>query len=312
MLIEASAFLGFISLGIASVYDLKSEKGDVPASILLFGIASGLILHLTHSIIVKNPEAFYTSILVGSVFTAYGFISYIMDMWGGADMLGISVLGFSSTYFLIQMNGILGVIDLFINMMAVAFVYALLFGAVKGLKDQKTRKSFKEKLGQNKLIAGFLVGIGFFFPIAMNGNTGWIFLSFYEFMVFVYFFFQSVEEEVMTEEISIEELEIGDVVSFEGVDLKTWKKPNILGKTFSRISETLPESRVKAFIEFLNDKYGYSEIVGLTEEGLETLRNSEVEKVEVKDGIRFMPVFPVALALTIYGVSVLRFLIYSV
>jgi hypothetical protein len=303
MLIEFSVIFAFSTLFIASVFDVKSEKGDVPASILFLGIFGGLTLHALQSLNIGNIEPLYISIMGGIGFTAYGFISYVLDMWGGADMLGISVLGFSTSYFLIESSGVIGMLDLFINMMAVAFIYALLFGGVKGLSSRDARKSFINDLKEKKSKVMLLATPGLIFPALMNFSTGLTMFVLYEFMVLVYFFFQSVESEVMSREIDVEDLEVGDVVSFEGIDLHDWKVKNLIGVSIEKVNGKIPEGGISDSITRFQNRYGYSEIVGLTEEGL--------EEIEIKEGIRFMPVFPLALAITVYGISVMTFLIYS-
>lgn len=309
MLIEFSVILGFSTLFISSVFDVKSEKGDVPAVILLLGIAGGFLLHLIHTVLTGNPEALYFSLAGGIIFTSYGFLSYVMDMWGGADMLGISVLGFSSTYFLMQLNGIVSLLDLFINMMGIAFFYALIFGFSKGLRSESTRKSFIENIRTEKTKFSLLTGLGLLFLVLTDYSKSLLVFLCYEFMVIVYFFFQSVEEELMTEEIEISDLETGDVVSFEGIDLQQWREQNILGNFLIQVQKINPSEKANTWLETLEKRYGYSEIVGLTEEGLETLNDSDLEAVEIKQGIRFMPVFPIALVLTVYGFSLLLVMI---
>lgn len=311
MLIEFSVIFAFSTLFIASVFDVKSEKGDVPASILFLGIFGGLALHAMEGLNTGNIEPIYVSVAGGLGFTAYGFASYVMDMWGGADMLGISVLGFSTSYFLIDSSGILGLLDLFINMMAVAFIYALLFGGVKGLSSTDTRRSFMNDLVEKKSKVLLLAMPGLIFPVLITPNTGLIMFVLYEFMVLVYFFFQSVESEVMSKEIDVEDLEVGDVVSFEGIDMHDWKVKNLIGISIEKINGKIPEGRINDYLARIQNRYGYSEIVGLTDEGLEEIRDSDTDKVEIKEGIRFMPVFPLALAMTVYGISVMTFLIYS-
>ncbi|EHK01335.1 hypothetical protein HRED_00391 [Candidatus Haloredivivus sp. G17] len=311
MLIQFSVILAFSTLFIASIFDVKSQKGDVPASVLFLGILGGLTLHALQSLNTGSIEPLYISIMGGLGFTAYGFISYVLDMWGGADMLGISVLGFSTSYFLIESSGVIGLLDLFINMMAVAFIYALIFGGVKGLNSRDTRKSFIKDLKQKKSKVMLLATPGLIFPALMNFNTGLTMFVLYEFMVLVYFFFQSVESEVMSKEIDVEELEVGDVVSFEGIEMHDWKVKNLIGISIEKAKSKIPEGRINDSLAMIQNRYGYSEIVGLTEEGLEEIRDSDTEKVEIKEGIRFMPVFPLALAITVYGISVMMFLIYS-
>lgn len=176
-------------------------------------------------------------------------------------MLGISVLGFSTPYFL----GATGLMDLLVNTMMVGFVYALGFGLIKGLKSSVVRTEFIAKVKESKLqIAGFLgLGLGFAVFSSSQGLNGTLFLAFYTFMVLIYYFMQSVEDELMVMEVDASEVEVGDVLA-EG------------------------------------------EIKGIEEDELEELEGT----VKLKEGIRFMPVFPAALALTVAGFSVMQLMIH--
>jgi hypothetical protein len=309
MLIQFSVIIGFSTLFIASIFDVRSQKGDVPVSVLLLGIILGILLHAIHSVSSGNFQPLIVTTLGGLGFTLYGFTSYILDMWGGADMLGISIIGFSTTYYLIQSNGLFGILNLFINMVAVAFIYALLFGGLKGIRSEEVRRDFGEKFRSNRFKIIIFAILGAFIPILISPIKGIVLFLFYEFMLIIYLFFRSLEEKAMTQEIDVEELEVGDVVSFEDIKLESWKEKNLVGVAIDKIKGSVSGRKEEEMLSKVEKKYGYSEIVGLTDEGLEKIKDSNVERVSVKEGIRFMPVFPVSLALTVAGFSVLEYII---
>jgi len=260
MLIEFAVISAFASLFIASVFDIKSEKGDVPEIILFTGLAVGILLHLMESLNTWSTAPLYWSIGAGLAFTAYGYFAYRKGMWGGADMLGLSIIGFSTPYFL----GALGLLDILVNIMAVGFVYALCFGAVKGISSSSTRKDFSKNLRAYRRFLIFTIGFvgAFSYILHLQGGAGLLFFTVFILMLIIYFFMKSVEDTAMTITVDASEVEVGDVLA-EG------------------------------------------EIKGITQSELEDLEG----KVELKEGIRFMPVFPVALLLTILSVSVLQYLI---
>lgn len=247
-------------LFIASVFDVKSQKGDVPEIFLIAGIFAGLFFHLLHSIHTWSLQPILWSLGTGIAFTAYGYFAYIRGMWGGADMLGISVLGFATPYML----GAIGLMDLLVNTMMTGFVYALGFGLINGLRSSKVRDDFYSRLKNSKVqLSGLLLlGLAFAVYSTINGVRGEVFLSLYLFMILVYYFMESVEDELMVREVDASEVEVGDVLA-EG------------------------------------------EIKGVTEDELEELEGT----VKLKKGIRFMPVFPIALVLTVAGLSFLQILV---
>jgi len=257
MLLEFSAIISFSLLFIASIFDVKSLKGDVPEIFLFGGIATGILFHLAYSIKTWSLNPILWSLGTSLALTAYGYFAYRKGMWGGADMLGISVLGFSTPYLL----GPVGIMDLIVNTMGVGFVYALGYSIFGGLKSSKVRTSFYQNLKNKKYQSFGLVLIGLLFSVysSFNGVNGEIFFALYLFMILAYYFTQSVEDELMVKTVDASQVEVGDVLA-EG------------------------------------------EIRGVKEEELEELEG----EVKLKEGLRFMPVFPAAMVLTFYGISLLQ------
>jgi len=256
MILEFSAIISFSLLFIASIFDVKSLKGDVPEIFLFGGITTGIIFHLIYSIQAWSINPLLWSLGTGLSLTAYGYFAYRRGMWGGADMLGISVLGFSTPYLL----GPVGLMDLIVNIMGVGFVYALGYSMVGGLKSPEVRADFKENLVNDKFKASALIFAGFAFSVysSFNGARGEVFFPLYLFMILTYYFTKSVEDHLMVKTMDASQVEVGDVLA-EG------------------------------------------EIKGITEEELDQLEG----EVKLKEGLRFMPVFPVAMVLTFYGFSLL-------
>lgn len=259
MLIQFSVILAFSTLFIASIFDVKSQKGDVPEIILYTGLGGGIILHTVHAIINWNTTPILWSLSAGLAMLAYGYFAYRKGMWGGADMFGIAILGFSTSYFF----GLLGTLDLLVNAMGAGFLYALAFGMIGGLKSSEVRKDFLIRVKKkNWQLILFLVFGGTISTIAYLRNlNGLRFFLIYSGMVIVYYFIESVEEKLMVREVEASEVEEGDVLA-EG------------------------------------------EIKGVTEDELEELEGP----VKLKKGIRFMPVFPTAIAMTASGISLLQYL----
>lgn len=260
MIIDFSVIFAFSTLFIASVFDVRSQKGDVPEIILYTGIASGLILNSTYSLINSTFTPILYSLVGGLLLGAYGYFAYRKGMWGGADFLGLVILGVSTPYFL----GVMGLFDLIVNVMMVGFLYATGFGFYRGLKSSTAREDFISRLKDSrKAVAGGLLGSAAFSIFAYSqGLNGLLYFLSFSFMIFLYYFMVSVEENLLVQKVDASEVEVGDVLA-EG------------------------------------------EIRGVEEEDLEELEG----EVKLKEGIRFMPVFPVGLVLTVYGISFLQLLV---
>ena len=260
MIIHFSVIIAFATLFIASVFDVRSQKGDVPEIILYTGIASGLILHIAYSLVNSTFTPIIYSLVAGLSLGAYGYFAYRKGMWGGADFLGLVILGVSTPYFV----GIMGMFDLIVNVMMVGFLYAVGFGFYRGLKSNTARKDFISRLKDSKkVVFGGLLGSAAFSIFAYSqGLNGLLYFLSFSFMIFLYYFMVSVEENLLVKEVEASEVEVGDVLA-EG------------------------------------------EIRGVEEEDLEELEGD----VKLKEGIRFMPVFPIGLMLTVYGISFLELLV---
>lgn len=260
MFIQFAVIIAFSTLFIASIFDVRSQKGDVPEIILFTGIGAGLLLHIMHSIVNWSTSAIVWSLGAGLAFGLYGYFAYRRGMWGGADFLGLLILGVSTPYFL----GLIGLFDLIVNTMMTGFLYAVAFGAYGGLKSESVRNDFIQRVkNERKYIALGLLATAIFSAFAYTqGLNGIIYFFAFSFMILLYYFMTSVEEKMMVKTVDASEVEEGDVLA-EG------------------------------------------EIKGVEEKELEDLEGD----VKLKRGIRFMPVFPVGLALTVAGVSVLRFMI---
>jgi hypothetical protein len=239
---------------------VRSQKGDVPEIILYIGVISGLLLHSIQLIITWNPDPSIWSFGAAVLLSVYGYISYRKGMWGGADMLGLIILGSTSAYYL-KFSGSL---NLIMNFMLVGFIYAIVFGLYHGIRSKEIREDFIKRLKSGKkILITSSIGIIFLGVLgAFQGVRGLIYPFMLGFMILTYFFMKSVEEVGMTTTVDASEVEKGDVLA-DG------------------------------------------EIKGVTEDEIEELEG----EVELKEGIRFMPVFPVSLAITVAGFSILEYLI---
>ncbi|MFB6291841.1 MAG: A24 family peptidase [Candidatus Nanohaloarchaea archaeon] len=263
MLILLSHAAAFSALFVASVWDLKTT--EVPDPVSLFGIIAGVGLHATYAYIHSAPEALYWSLGVGAVFSIYGWAMYYLGMWGGADALGMGVLGFAAPFGLSGINALYPV-DLFLNLMIAGFIYTAGFAAYQAYRTEDVFAStYRRIIEQEKRVGLEILAAAVFATVLqLTGAPGWLYFLALVFMVFFYRFLKVIEQDALVRTVKVDELEGGEV-PVEGQGLG---------------------DRVK----------------GLREEDIAEI---EQEEIDVKSGVRFVPVFPVALVMTdVLGVGV--------
>jgi Flp pilus assembly protein protease CpaA len=259
MLVLLSHAAGFASLLMASAYDLKS--GEVPDYVSVIGITAGLILHAGASIQMGSIEPLLWSLGVGIGFSIVGWAAYFLGGWGGADALALGVLGFTAPY------GLSGIsagysINLVVNLLLAGLGLTLLWSSYLALKTpKKVLSKSLENLKQDKmrLTAEITVSLFISYIAGRAGLNGFLYGVFFVTMIFLLRFMRAIESEVFKKEKEIAEVEVGEIVEADGMD---------------------------------------GLIRGIEEDELEELKESDVETVYVKSGIRFVPVFPIALLLT--------------
>lgn len=255
MFLLLSHAIALCALFINSLYDVLSEKGDVPDLFSIIAIVSGLLLHGIYSWSKATVDPFLWMAGIGMIMAAYGWVAYWKGLWGGADAMGLTVIGFAAPY-AISGPSLVYPINVFINIMIVGLLYTIGFALYRAFRSEGFFTSVREKVYGNRVrillesvgAVGFSIYAG---SVGLNPFTYFIALIG---IIFLYRFLKVLEDTEMTKSVPVDELEGGEVVAESG-----------------------------RFIE------------GITEEEIEEL---EVEEVEVQEGVRFMPVFPIALLIT--------------
>jgi Flp pilus assembly protein protease CpaA len=208
-----SHLLAFVVLAVAAVYDLRTT--EVPDWLSATGVVGGLTIHAAAALLYNSWEPLIWSVGVGAVFSVYGWGMYFAGMWGGADAFATSILGFAAPY-AVSGPSLTYPADLFINLMLVGFVYSIGFAAVKAARIPEVREGFRDRLTQETprvaleisgaLVAGFLLS-------SYTPLNGWIYGVGLGTMSLLYRFLKAVEEHAMVREVSLEEVEEGEVVA---------------------------------------------------------------------------------------------------
>ena len=273
MFVLFSHIAAFCALFAGAISDLKTT--EVPDSFNVAGVLAGVALHFAASYptmdfgtllsfaVFTQPmqwlsalgEPLLWSLGVGAVFSLYGWGLYFLGMWGGADAFAMSVLGFGAPY-AVSGPSLLYPISLFVAVLLAGFAYTLLFGVWKSLKNPEVLEMTKTELKENeKRISLEVLGAAGLCGLVSVFRPQ-LGLIYLVFLIFMIFLYRYFRN--IQDELMVEEVAVDDL---EG-------------------GEVLAEE------EELGGR-----IEGITEEDIESI---DKKKVTIREGIRFVPVFPVA------------------
>ncbi len=271
--------LALIGGVICGIYDLKtSNMLDFVAWIL---IGTGIALNVFEFLLTGNTFLLFWSFLVIGFFTFFSLFMYRRGYWGGGDGEMLVAYGALLPYTTAKLCNLCFPLFLFMNIFLIGGIYSLVYGFVKVVKDKKMwKKAKREFVGLKKYIFfSLVIFLVTFLTLFYFEQTLPVKLSLHPlaFMLLLLLFYKPaiqfarfVEKNCFLRRISTKKL----------------KEDDVLG-------EDIPELGLKA-----------REIRGLTKEEVEKIK--AVRKyVTIKDGVRFIPVFPLALILTLFGFPML-------
>ncbi|HLC59609.1 MAG TPA: prepilin peptidase [archaeon] len=258
---------------IAGLWDLKTT--EIPDLIPRTMTIIALIFWGVYSYLLHDYSFIINSVLVGGSLFAFGFLMYYAGQWGGGDAKLLS-----STGFLIPSG--LGLSKLLfpfalsylVNVFLIGAVYMIGYAAVMALRDKKIVKDFSYSVKSSSKI--------------MFGIPVLIFLSFMAFNLFLsrnLGVIQSITFHIYNS-LFISILSLGLMF--------TWKFALSVEKI--GFKKKIPVSKVREGDVLESFKYWE----GATKEQVARIKKSGKRFVVVKDGVRFGPVFPIALLFTIY------------
>ena len=257
MLLLASHLLAFTVLAVNSLYDIFNSH-DVPDLPGLIGIAGGILLHAVYAWQISSLTPLVWCLGVGAAFSVYGWTAYWRGMWGGADAMTLSALGFTAAGPVSGIFGISYTLDLITNFMLSSVAVTLLYSGYKFVDQGGELQDIYEAVRERELTVSGIVAAGGVLGFLLNtqGLNGLGFFLLISASSFIFVFLKLVQDEYMIVEKEPEEVEAGDVAS--------------PGQGFGR------------------------KIRGLKEEEVEEVS----EPLEVRTGVPFIPVFLLALILT--------------
>jgi len=265
--------VAFIGSGLASIHDLKTT--EIPDEIPYVMIGIGIVGNLIESYLAWSYWPFLLSIIVGLSFLGVGFLMYFMGQWGGGDAKLLSGIGFLLPQLPPQFKISLFFpfpVSLFFNVFFVGAIYMIVYALTMSIVNKRVWDVFLKDLRANSraiLIINFAL-VAFLFISSI------ILTRYYHTFLVI---------DAMAFGIMI-------ILVFSGLFI-LWK----FVKTVENVGfkKRIPISKLK-----IGDvPVDYKIWEGITEKELKKIKGSKKKYIWIKEGVRFAPAFPLALAFTI-------------
>lgn len=273
-------FTGILGSGVAGYFDLKTT--EIPDKIPLIMGAIGILLRFSYSLLTGDWNFIVAPVLVSLGFLGFGLLMYYTGQWGGGDAKVLGAMGL-----------LIGVLpesflkysifpfwaDYFFNIFLVGVFYTIIYAFGMVFRNPKISRGFlKDFKGSLKELSLFiLLGFGFIIFASFFTNLYSLSISIGVLIIglFVLFkFLKAVEEIGFKKKIKTKNLKEGDM-----------------------LNEPIPELD-------LNSKI----IKGLTKEEVKSIKKAK-KTVCIREGVRFGPVFCIALLVTLFWGNLITFLV---
>lgn len=265
--------VAFIGSGLASIHDLKTT--EIPDEIPYVMMGIGIVGNLIESYLAWSYWPFLLSVIVGLSFLGIGFLMYFMGQWGGGDAKLLSAIGFLLPQLPPQFQVSLFFpfpVSFFFNVFFVGAIYMIVFALAMAIINKRIWTVFLNDLRANSRTILILNSV----LVAALFLSAVIFTRYYQsFPVF----------DVMAFGIMI-------ILVFSGLFI-LWK----FIKTVENVGfkKRIPISELKVG----DVPVDYKIWEGITEKELKKIKRSKKKYIWIKEGVRFAPAFPIALAFTI-------------
>lgn len=259
-------FVALSGSTLAALWDLKTTEipDIIPHLMILFGI----LFHTFYSLYHENFSFLVYSLVYGLSFLGFGFLLYFLGQWGGGDAKVLAAIGFLLPLYP-SSNFISFPLSFLFNVFFVGAVYIILYTLIFSFMNRKIWGFFfKEMRGYAKTLA---VGSLSLFILLLATNFYFFSIRLKENLIF------SFSIPLLTSLLIII-IKFAKIVEDHG-----FKKRIPVSKL--KVGDVLLESKVWE---------------GITERELKRIRRSKKKYVWIKEGVRFGPVFPLALILTLF------------
>lgn len=209
---ELLPIVAIIGSSVAGLYDLKTT--NMPDRFIISLAVLGLLVYASHGIATGEYSLLMNSILIGSLFTAFGALMYFTGQWGGGDGEMLAAIGF--------MLPAVGQ-NFFVNLFFIGALYTVIFAIGFGIHRGLYSVFFKELKGVINsfhmiFIALSSLVIYLFYPILALLPV----ILLFSFILIL--FLRFVEEKGFYRRISTKKLNIDDMLGEDINSLKLYKK----------------------------------------------------------------------------------------
>ena len=261
-----------IALGIASYLDLKTtEVPDKFFYILLILLLPFLVLKY-----LQDFNFFKNSLMFGGLYLLIGLILYKTGQWGGADSFFLTLIGFCFPSLSFSKASLPFPLAFFINLMFIGAIYMLIYSFFLTYNKKFFWRKFRVEIQKNLKM--------------------WCYLSLTLFFLTFCLFFQ-VFSLLPALQLSLSLT----LLFFTSLSLLKYAKlvENLIFK------RKIPVSKLKAGDMLAEIR----ELRGLTEAEVKRIKKTR-KYVWVKEGIRFLPAFPLTLLFTVFCGDFFQFLLF--
>ncbi len=260
---------------LAGAWDLKTT--EIPDIIPHIMIVLGLVFWGIQAFLLNDYWLIAQSALVGGGFLGFGFLMYRFGQWGGGDakilgavgfLVPVSILNFPTLAILPFSLGYL------LNVFFLGAVYMIVYAVIFALRDRKIIHHFLTNVKSNaKTTSLIFIGVFALFMI----STYFLNLQFNISINFLQMFNTA---------LIVSLLSLGLIL--------LWRFVMSVERVGFR--RKIPTSKLKEGDVLLESKVWE----GLTKRQVNKIKKSVKRYVIVKDGVRFGPVFPIALVFTFF------------
>lgn len=234
---------------------------EIPDEIPALMSAFGLFIWFVYSLKVGSFYPLVLSIIVGTIYLCIGMLFYKTGQWGGGDAVLMASIGYLIPFF----PGVfLFPFTFFVNIFIVGIIWTILYAIIVGIRNKKVIQTFMKQM---KVEWGKVILLPVFTLILLTFIS--YYTNFFHWRLLICLFFI--------------------VLGFS----LFWK----FGKIVEQIvfEKTIPVSRLKPGDVLVDSKVWR----GLTKEEVEEIKRRK-RRVKIKEGVRFGPVFSIALFLTVF------------
>ena len=285
-LLDLLLLAAFCFAVIGSYFDLKT--GEIPDKFTLGLVAVALIIRFGYFLHSGNFDFFLDGAITGGIFFVFGAILFYSGGWGGGDAklitgIGAALGGFYPGLTIIDASLQIfpSFFGFFVSLAIVAIPYSIFYSLFLSFKNKEALQLTKRRLKGNWIFLMLTLILCISLVVALRPWNLLLLLSLFSpfLLFFLLLFMRSVEETALRKEIPINKLNEGDIVAEDLV---------VKGKKLA----------------------SHRDMDGLSKGTLEEIRKYVKKgvlpkKIKIKWGIKFGPVFPLAILISPFWTNII-------